>query len=229
MSQYTLSGSGQQTLSPGVSQIRLTVTALGNGYSTGIAVPTNYYKLGELRLGAGGFFYPMIPIDATQQLIDVPAGVDTLGYGMQNSQTVTAVEVFAAPANFQKQPWDRNPHARAGYSQTQLPPLAAPANVTAYTVPASKLFLLSWMEVEIYHTTVATAPNVVTAQGIVAGQGLLFLAINGQPIGVVATDRFDGQGLVLVAGQTVQYSMTSYEATGNAYVNVNWAGTEFDA
>ena len=172
MASYSLSGSGQQSLTPGTAFLQITVTALGSGYSTGIAVPTNYYHLGEFRLGSGGFFYPTIPLDATAQLIAVPAGVDTLGYVMRNTQTVTVLEVPGPTvANATKQPWDRFVALVVQSSNVYVPPNTASTNTWSYTVPASQILRVTHLRVE------ATA-NGALSQGVTA---LCQISIGGNP------------------------------------------------
>jgi hypothetical protein len=94
MSTYDLSGAGIIGLSSSVVHLFVEVLVFGPGYSAGLATPTNYFHLGLLRLGRHGGYYPPIPLDATDQIIDVPDGVDTLGYSLKTTTTIRVTEEF---------------------------------------------------------------------------------------------------------------------------------------
>ena len=94
MAVYTLLGSGIQGLSSGVAHLFVEVLVFGAGISTGMAIPTNYYGLGLLRLGWHGGFRPVIPVDATTMYITVPDPTDELGYFLFTSTSIRVTEEF---------------------------------------------------------------------------------------------------------------------------------------
>jgi hypothetical protein len=96
MSQYDLNGAGVIGLSNNVARLFVEVIVFGSGISTGMAIPTNYYGLGLLRLGRRGAYHPPIPIDAADQVIECPPGIDTLGYSLLTTTSIRVTEDFGA-------------------------------------------------------------------------------------------------------------------------------------
>jgi hypothetical protein len=95
MAVFDLSGGGIHALTPGTTHLFVQVLVYGAGYSTGLAVPTNYFHLGLLRLGVQGGFYPVIPIDAPEMRIDCPVGATDIGYSLQTTTSIRVTEDFS--------------------------------------------------------------------------------------------------------------------------------------
>lgn len=94
MSVYTLTGAGVQGLTASTVRLFIDVLAFGAGYSTGGATPTNYYHLGDLRLGRDGYYYPVTFVDGAQIVLEVPAGVNLLGYSLFGATSIRVTEAF---------------------------------------------------------------------------------------------------------------------------------------
>jgi hypothetical protein len=94
MAVYPLTGAGLQPLSALARRLLVDVTTFGTGLSTGQATPINFFHIGMLRLGRGGYFYPPFPLDAQHQCIDLPTGVDTLGFTCLAGTAITVTEEF---------------------------------------------------------------------------------------------------------------------------------------
>lgn len=87
-----LAGGGTQALSPGTTHLFVDVTIFGEGFSSGRAVPTNYYHLGLLRITFHGASYPVIPIDAANQIIELPEAYDGFGWSLAPETLITVTE-----------------------------------------------------------------------------------------------------------------------------------------
>ena len=94
MAVYDLVGAGIQGLSSGTTHLFVEVIVYGAGISTGMAIPTNYYGLGLLRLGWHGGFRQVIPIDASMMFVTVPDPTDQLGYFLFTSTAIRVTESF---------------------------------------------------------------------------------------------------------------------------------------
>lgn len=97
MATYELSGAGVVGLSDSVTRLFVEVTIYPPGISTGLAIPTNYFHIGLLRLGVQGAYGHVIPIDASTMFIDLPSGVTSLGYSLQGSGMIRVSEDVATP------------------------------------------------------------------------------------------------------------------------------------
>jgi hypothetical protein len=93
MATYNLSGQGIQTLTVRTTQLQVTVTVLGSGYSIGEAFPANYFRIGSIRIGSGGFYGRPQYIDALECLILVPDNSDTFGYALLSGSHISVTEV----------------------------------------------------------------------------------------------------------------------------------------
>lgn len=82
MAAYDLSGAGQTSLTVGTTHLYVDLQVLGPGFSTGRAIPQNYFHLGLLRPMFHGAAYPVIPLDAFQQIIELPRETDALGWSL---------------------------------------------------------------------------------------------------------------------------------------------------
>jgi len=80
MASYTLTGTGIQSLTLGLTRLFISVTIRSARWSTGFANPPNLYHIGLLRLQVSGASYPAIPIDADLMALDVPSGTTSIGY-----------------------------------------------------------------------------------------------------------------------------------------------------
>jgi len=87
-----LAGGGNQALTPGTTHLFVEVTLFGPGYSTGRAVPTNYYHLGLLRIQFHGASYPVIPIDATDMIVPLPQAFDGFAWSLTPETAITVTE-----------------------------------------------------------------------------------------------------------------------------------------
>ena len=92
MATYVFSGQGVQTLTARTTHLFIDVLVLGTGYSTGLAIPVNYFPIGLFRLGINGYFFPVIPLDAFRQVILVPDRCDQIGYYLSTTTSVQVVE-----------------------------------------------------------------------------------------------------------------------------------------
>jgi len=94
MAFYDLAGQGVQLLSSNQTFLFLDITNFGQGWSAGVAVPTNYYKLGLLRIQYQGSAYPWFPIDAAHMIIPLPRIYDALGYSLSPSTLIHVTEAL---------------------------------------------------------------------------------------------------------------------------------------
>lgn len=97
MASYSLSGSGVQVLTAGTTQLYVVITTRSYPARDGQANPVNRFDQGLIRPGVDGFYYPTIPIDADQQIIDLPAGTTEIGYALLFGGVIRVGE-GAAPA-----------------------------------------------------------------------------------------------------------------------------------
>jgi hypothetical protein len=91
---YSLSGSGTQTLSAGVTALVIVPTLPAN-YGAGRASPTNYYDLGLIRPGSANGFLPALPVDAPTQWLPLPIGTDRIGYAFLHGSSAVVTEIFS--------------------------------------------------------------------------------------------------------------------------------------
>lgn len=82
MSHYDLAGVGVQALTPATARLFVAITVSPIVSGTGRANPVNRFDIGLLRLGVGDWYFPARPIDADQMVLDLPSGVDNLGYSL---------------------------------------------------------------------------------------------------------------------------------------------------
>lgn len=142
MAVYTpLAGAGVQGLSSQVQRLIVEVLSYGPGYSTGRAAPQNYYHLGLLRLGVQGSYYPSVPIDGASILLDLPVGVNLLGYSLEPGTSISVTEVFEVFAPFPPGAV-RVPNMFANVSLT---PGSGSHTLLTYTVPSGKSSLLEYV------------------------------------------------------------------------------------
>jgi hypothetical protein len=224
---YALTGKGIQSLNSPTSLL-VTVTTFPIVYGAGKGNPANLYDIALLTPGDASGWYAAVPVSENPMHIPLPAGCTQLGYACIGGAALSVTEVTVAVPNFQKMPWDRNPHAAINSNQRAFGPGDDFPQTIAYTVPANRLFLLIWMEIVLEHSVEPTSPVTVVGYGYAAGAPLIQCDLRLAPTGQQAIDRFDGGGIVLTAGQTIAFAGHSYEATGQAIMFTNYAGTEFD-
>lgn len=82
MASYTLAGTGIQLLTSGTTRLFVYISAAAPRAQQGQAYPPNVFHQGLLRAGVGDWFFPVMPIDAVQQVLDLPTGTDRLGYSV---------------------------------------------------------------------------------------------------------------------------------------------------
>lgn len=92
MAVYDLSGSGVQLLSPSITRLFVEVLVFPVGYSIGRATPVNYFDVGLLRVGVDGSYGRVIPIDAGDMFVDLPAGATSLGFNCFDSTIIRVSE-----------------------------------------------------------------------------------------------------------------------------------------
>jgi len=93
MAVYTnLAGGGTQSLTPGTTHLFVDVTIFGECFSSGRPNPTNYYHLGLIRIRFHGSSYPVIPIDAASQIIELPVANDGFGWSLAPETLITVTE-----------------------------------------------------------------------------------------------------------------------------------------
>ena len=97
MATYTLSGSGTQTLSAGVTALHVTISSLPEGAGSGGASPLDYYGIGTLRPGNATAFWEPFTICGGPQWMPVPYGSTRLGYALAQNAEASVAEVFTAP------------------------------------------------------------------------------------------------------------------------------------
>jgi hypothetical protein len=229
---YTgLHGKGIQSLTPGTTLIDVLPTTYPPRATIGEANPPNWYHIGLLRFGSSGFFQPAFPIDADNMWVPVPPGADEVAYSIMSGGVVTIEETISSTTvpNWQKQPWDRNPVVQSDSKFYALPGGGDVPQTVLYTVPANRLFLLTWFEVTLVRTGAATGVNVVAGWGYVRALGMLVADLRNITAGVEITDRFDSGGVVLTSGEQVEVAGHNYEGDGQVTLYGNFAGTEFDA
>jgi len=87
-----LVGAGTQAITPGTTHLFVDVTLFPAGISTGRGIPTNYFHIGLIRCLFHGAAYPVIPIDAANQLIALPQANDAFGYSLEPTAAITVTE-----------------------------------------------------------------------------------------------------------------------------------------
>lgn len=92
MASYTLGGTGIQLLTSGTTRLFIYITAAAPRAESGSAYPPNIFHQGLLRPGNGDWFYPTIPVDATQQVLDLVPGVDRIGYSVYGDGVILVSE-----------------------------------------------------------------------------------------------------------------------------------------
>lgn len=90
--EYDLSGIGTQLLTAATARIFVSVTTYPTKYGFGRANPENLYDIGQLRFLIDGFCFQVFSIDAAQMVVDLPSGVDTLGYSLFGPSTIHVAE-----------------------------------------------------------------------------------------------------------------------------------------
>lgn len=229
MVQHTLQGTGVVGLSPGVSQLRTSVTVFPSGYSTGRAIPTNYYDVGLLRLGNQGSYYPPIALDATDTIIDVPSGVTSLGYSLFGAATAVATEVFLPVPTGQLEPWDRNLqlwHAGARFGMNGG---TGTTDLFSYTVPANRILGIVSARLSLERFVQATTPSSAYIGFYLDGAEHLFVQSNANLMGPMADDWLNGGTLYCPPGTAVTCNCGNSDVGGNVGAYAYTSGYLFDS
>lgn len=95
--EYTLSGSGTQILTAGVTRLFISVLTYPTKYGFGRANPENLYDIGQLRAMTQGFCFTVQSIDAAQMVMDLPSESDTLGYSLFGPSSILVSESAPPP------------------------------------------------------------------------------------------------------------------------------------
>lgn len=82
MGHYDLSGVGVQALTAATARLFIAIQVAPLTAGAGRANPINRFDIGLLRLGVGDWYFHPVPVDADQMVLDLPSGVDRLGYSM---------------------------------------------------------------------------------------------------------------------------------------------------
>jgi hypothetical protein len=203
MAQYQLTGAGVIGLSSNVQRLFVTVTSFAAGYSTGTAIPTNYYRLGQLRLGVQGGYYPTIPLDGADMVVDVPPGVTSLGYGLDNVTSITVTEVFNVYAPFPA----GGVHVPGLAGVVNLPNDSTSHDLCDYTVPSGRSALLEYAKMAAgLSTTADSATMVCLIDDMYVIYESIYGALNLQTEGTIYNTESLGNPLHLFAGESVHMS-----------------------
>lgn len=230
MAVYTLNGSGTQALSANVSQVRVEILTLPKGASVGHAVPSDYFGVGFVRFGVQGSYLRKEPIDGFDILIDVPPGATTIGYYLFPAGSIRVTEQFAAAvANWQKQPWDRNPGVVAYLQSQQLIANAGTSSLGSYTVPAGRILRISALNVFVTLSTPTTSTNgaALTTASFNGSAGLQ-AAIYGNRL-MTDRDSFQAGGAELPAGTQLVVTKQNLYPDANSAHQFELVGYLFDA
>lgn len=131
MASYSLSGTGVQALSAGVTALHVTISTLPAQPILGTANPGNYGGVAMLRLGDGTGFFQALPVEGGPQWLAVPNGCTQLGYAVQPGAAISVAEVLGGVPPF------GGPGSLASLSDVALASLAD-AQVLTYHTATSK-------------------------------------------------------------------------------------------
>jgi hypothetical protein len=128
MSTYSLSGTGIQALSAGVTAVHVDVTTVPTNSRVGTSNPANLYDVAMLRWGDASAFFDALPVVGGPQWIAVPAGATRLGYACKGGAVISVVEIIGGTPPF------GGPGALSGLSDVAI---ASPTNAQVLTYQSS--------------------------------------------------------------------------------------------
>lgn len=226
---YTLTGSGTQALSAGVTRLQLSVVADSGTMRIGRANPRNTAQQGAIRFGDATGWYRPEWIDGDLVWFDAPPGSTRFGYSMLDGASFTATEDFAKLGV--AEPWERNPIPHGLGTMQFSPALGSNQNYWSYTVPANRIFMLQSVRAGVisiatWTTGVAVAwlgaswdyhPAEARCQG-------------GYPLGEYIQYQH-GMNIPLPAGASIGgwYNIATGVGSANVLVDCRAFGVEFDA
>jgi hypothetical protein len=180
-------------------------------------------------LGVQGAYYPVIPIDAASMVIDVPPGVTTLGYSLQDVTTISVTEVIGPLSHSALMPWDRNPLAIADSFSAFVPGGTADTVAYTYTVPANRLFMLAYSTTEVDKYLAPTTTNYQYIYNTINGTPMGVKYLNSANGGPSENESHGGFGVILRAGGVITCHYSNLDAGGSVAMSAAFGGTEFDA
>jgi hypothetical protein len=192
------------------------VTSFDARRSAGRATPTNYYDLGLLRLGVLGSYGPTMAIDAASMFIDLPIGVNQLGYSLFGTTAIKVTEQVLGGIG--------NPTRKLLYASPQVPGGTAGQVLWTYTVPTNRLARFDYIELGIFPGATQTNQMILLLSG---AQVLVAYGYSSTVAGTYATASLPSH-VVLNTGESL--SVQAYTTTGGPYNTFAIAlGWEFDA
>lgn len=100
MSTYSLSGTGIQTLSAGVTAVHITITTTPTNSRLGTANPPNLYDVCLLRFGDATGFFDAVPVVGGPQWLAVPSGATRCAYACKGGAVISLQEVIGGTPPF---------------------------------------------------------------------------------------------------------------------------------
>jgi len=224
-----LAGAGTQALSSNVSRLYIDVVTFGKVISTGRAAPTNYFHLGLVRLGVQGAYYPPVPIDAAQMVLDVPPGVTTLGYSLQDVTTITVIEVIGPLSNSDLMPWDRSPALVNQAGNAVVSTTSGEVQAWTYTVPSGRILYVAHARVGLVVLTAYT--SVTQGYCVLRTSGTVLLAAYSYALAVNSQnyDFLAGDAWYFPAGTVLVCAYSNAGAGGSTLVTAELSGFLFNA
>lgn len=221
-----------QPLTPGTAALHVTIATPPARGRAGRANPTNYFDVALLRFGDGVGFGDEQPVTGGPQWLAVPTGTTQVGYACLTGAVLTVAEVAGAaapPANWQKQPWDRNPTPITRGVLGIVTGATTETQEWTYTVPAGRIFAVAKLSVEISVQTSIPTNNYGQMAAYVGSTRICVALITSLNQASFAEDDLHSGPLICPAGTALQG--TAYQSVGgwNMIISTSLAGTEFDA
>lgn len=224
-----LTGAGAIGLTSGVSALAITVTSFGAGTSIGSAAPADYFKLGALRLGNQGFYYPVRYIDGASIWIDCPPGVTTLGYSLFTTTAIQVIEEFQPVENWQKQPWDRWTQYVVQVFQGNTGPTSGYLQAWTYTVPAGGIWRVVSLRANMRRSYAATTANYADCNIQLDGSIIASSTIEDNIVGSRDESVMSSGPLDIVAGHTLTAHYENGDVGGQHFFDLSASGYLFAA
>lgn len=190
-----------------MSRLSVQVVTFGQGSSSGSANPTDYFKLGALRLGYQGSYYETQYLDGAQIALDVPAGANQLGYSLFAGTVITVTEQFlsTAPGGVHVAGLNYGATVTQAMGRTQI---------QNYTVPTGRSALIEAIYIGM---GLSTASITATLEVYLVGQMLYYNILNGP----LASPYQTGLYPVLLGNGGIKMNAGEQIAS---YVTVNTSG-----
>lgn len=224
---YVLSGVGVQSVTPGAILLT-TFTGPSSTVTTGHANPPNYYHVGLLTPGDGNGWYEAIPITHTPGHIVMPPGADRVGFSIDGVSSVTLSEVIPTPANWQKQPWDRNPQNVAMWNGAGVPANTPNSSAWSYTVPANRRFRWVVGEVQTFNYAPGPAANTYAYTRITLNGTIVLMAWLPQDATAPAIATLGGGPFDLQPGDVLSADWLNQNSATLTVCSASAAGYLFD-